>query len=133
MYTVVEYNNYRKNQNFEIKLVTDDLEYAKKLAFNNAKKKMLGYNNSSYSYRLSTDIQEYYLYPENKTIVQYIVAEVEKYGKNKLKICSTWSTVYAVLELQKHEKNESLEDIDDNLICNNYHSDYDSEDEDEEN
>jgi uncharacterized membrane protein YheB (UPF0754 family) len=130
MYTVVKYNNYRKEQNFEIKLVTDDLEYAKKLAFNNAKKEILKRSDLSSSYKLSTDIQEYYLYPENKKIVQYIVVQVEKYEKNKLKISSTYSTVHAVLELPKHEKIESLEEIDDNLICNNYHSDYDSEDDD---
>jgi hypothetical protein len=29
MYAVVEYNNYNKEQNFEIKLVTNDLDYAK--------------------------------------------------------------------------------------------------------
>ena len=37
MYAVIEYNNYPKEQDFEIKLVTNDLDYAKKLAFNNAK------------------------------------------------------------------------------------------------
>lgn len=130
MYAVVKYNNYRKEQTFEIKLVTDDVDYAKKLAFNNAKKDILRHSDSS-SYRLSTDIQEYYLYPENKTIVQYIIVEVEKYGKNKLKICSTYSTVHGVLELPKDEKVESLEDIDDNLICNDYHSDYDDDEEEE--
>lgn len=131
MYTVVKYNNYRKNQFFDIKLVTDDLEYAKKVAYNNAKKEILRYGDCS-SYRLSTDIEEYYLYPENKTIVQYIVVEVEKYKKNKLKISSKYSNVHAVLELPKHEKDESLEEIDNNLIFDNYHSDNDSEDEDDE-
>ena len=39
MYIVVKYNNYRKNQYFDIKLVTDDLEYAKKVAIIMLKKK----------------------------------------------------------------------------------------------
>lgn len=38
MYAVVEYNDYRKEQRFEVISVTDDIEYAKKLAFQNAKK-----------------------------------------------------------------------------------------------
>jgi hypothetical protein len=133
MYTVVKYNNYRKQQYFEIKLATDDLEYAKKVAYNNAKKEMIRQSDLFFSYRLSTDIEEYYLYPENKTIVQYIVVEVEKYKKNKLKISSKYSNVHAVLELPKHEKDESLEEIDNNLIFDDYYSDNDSEDEEEDN
>ena len=33
MYAVVEYNNYRKEQYFEIKSTTNDLDYAKKIVF----------------------------------------------------------------------------------------------------
>ena len=38
IYAVVEYFNYHKRQYFDIKMVTKDVELAKKVAFNNARK-----------------------------------------------------------------------------------------------
>ena len=33
MFALVEYNDYRKEQSFEVIMTTDDVEYAKKIAF----------------------------------------------------------------------------------------------------
>ena len=118
MYAFIKYNNYRKNQNFEIITVTDDLEYARKLAFNNAKNDI-----QDSPYKITTCIQDYYIYPKNKKIVQYMMVEV-----NKNKIISCFSTIYAVIELPIHEKVKLLEDIDDKLICNNYYTDSEESD-----
>ena len=41
MYAVIEYNDYRKEQNFEIIITTNDVDYAKKVAFHNAKKRYI--------------------------------------------------------------------------------------------
>ena len=37
MYAIVRYNDYRKEQDFEIIATTTDVEYAKKIAFNKIK------------------------------------------------------------------------------------------------
>ena len=78
MYAVIEYNNYRKEQDFEIKLVTNDLDYAKKLAFNNAKKDI-----KKSSYKITTNIDIHHLRPINKTIIEYMIIEVNEYKENK--------------------------------------------------
>ena len=55
MYIVIEYNNYRKEQDFEIKL-----------AFNNVKK-----NDIKKSFhKITTSIEKHHLYPKNKRIIE---------------------------------------------------------------
>ena len=124
MYAVVRYNNYRKEQEFKIILISDDINYSKKIAFHNAKKML-----SDSSYKLTTDIQEHYLIPSNKIIIEYMKVKVEEYKKNKFKIISTHSTVFSVIELPENKEIELLEEEDNNLICNNYYSDEEFSDE----
>jgi len=122
MYAVIEYNNYRKEQNFEIKLVTNDLDYAKKIAFNNAKNDI---KNSSH--KITTNINEHHLRPINKTIIEYMIVEVCEYKNDQFRIISTFSKVYSVIELTNHEKLEILDDIDEKLIFNSYWHDHSDE------
>jgi hypothetical protein len=122
MYAVIEYNDCRKEQYFEIKRVTDDLDYAKKLAFNNAKEYI---KNDYLNYRITTDVEEYDLISINESIVKYRVVEVREY-KTKFKIIGTLSTIYSVIKLQNNEKKDFLEDIDEKIIIN-YHIDDDDD------
>ena len=129
MYAVVEYNNYRKEQDFEIKLTTHDLEYAKKVVFHNAKKSI---PKDDRLYKITSNIEEYYIHPKHECIIEYMVIEVEKHeNKNKFKMKASYSTVFSVIQLENYE-NLELEDIDENLICDNYYLDEDEDDDDEE-
>lgn len=133
MYAVVEYNDYRKEQHFNVKMVTGDLELAKKVAFNNAKKGIPVKDKDSY--RITSNFEpERYLVPKNKVITSFSMIGVSEY-KNKLKVASTYSTINAVIELEQNEvpAQEEVEEIDLNLLCNNYiGSGYEFEDEVEE-
>jgi hypothetical protein len=120
MYAVVEYDDYRKEQSFEVISTTDDVDYAKKVAFHyamNGIKNMSKYANDCI-YRITTRVEDEYLRPINKTIISYKVIEVEKY-KEKFKIKSSNSTTYAVIELEKEIEN--IQEIDKSLICDNYY------------
>jgi hypothetical protein len=125
MYAIVEYNDYRKEQSFEVITTTDDVEYAKKVAFNKAMNviKKLSVCSDDSIYRITTEVENKYLQPINKTIVAYKIIDVEKYKKG-FKIVSSWANVYAVIELKKEIEN--IEEIDTSLICDNYY-DYDGE------
>ena len=128
MYAVVEYNDYRKEQSFEVIATTDDVEYAKKVAFQNAKKN-LPKDKSDSIYKITTKIENEYLEPINKIVVAYKIVEVEKYKKEFI-IRTPYSSVYAVLKLKKQEI--EIEEIDMSLICNNYDDDEDDDDDDDE-
>lgn len=41
MYTVINFTDYRKEQSLEVIVTTDDVEYAKKVAYQEAKKELL--------------------------------------------------------------------------------------------
>lgn len=127
MYAVVEYNNYRKEQYFEVKYVTNDLEYAKKMVFNNAKNDI---PKDESTYRLTTNIEEIHLRPLNESIINYTIVEVIEY-KIGFKIVMTFSNVYSVIKLPEYPKIEVLDNIDEKIICNNFYSYYDTDDTDE--
>jgi hypothetical protein len=83
MYSVVEYNNYRKEQTFEIKIITDNLDYAKKYAFNRAKTFLNTENETmdecdKITNKITTNISEKYLYPNNDIIIEYSVITVRE-------------------------------------------------------
>lgn len=121
MYAVVEYDDYRKEQSFEVISTTDDVDYAKKVAFQfamNQIKNVSRYAND-YIYRITTRVENEYLRPINKTIISYKVIEVEKY-KERFKIKSSFSTTYAVIELI-NEEIENIQEIDTSLICDEYY------------
>jgi len=121
MYAVVEYNDYRKEQSFEIIITTDDVEYAKKVAFQNAKKQIPENNCNDSCNLITTKMENEYLLCKNKTVVVYKIINVEKYKK---KLNYSFSMLYAVIELTKKEI--IVEEINTDLICDNY-KDYDSE------
>jgi hypothetical protein len=130
MYAVVEYNDYRKEQSFEVITTTDDVDYAKKVAFQYAMndiKKISSYTNDSL-YRITTNVENEHLRPINETIISYKVIEVEKYKKG-FKIQSSFSTKYAVIEIKKEIEN--IQEIDTSVICDDYY-DYDYEKEDDD-
>jgi hypothetical protein len=120
MYAVVEYNNYRRKQQFEVITTTDDIEYAKRLAFQNAKKN-LPTEKSYETYKITTNIEDEYLTLLNKTIIAYQIVCLEK-CKNKVRFYYSFSIVYAVIELEILEQ-EYPEPIDDTLIKNDYLTD----------
>ncbi len=120
MYAVVKYNDYHKEQSFEVITITTDVEYAKKVAFQyavNQIKKISRYANDSI-YRITTRVINQHLQHINKTIVSYKVIEVEKYKKG-FKIESSFSTTYAVFEIKKEIEN--IEEIDSSLICDDFY------------
>ena len=128
MYAVVEYNDYRKEQSFEVIATTDDIEYAKKVAFQNAKKN-LPKDRINSIYKITTKIENEYLEPINKIVVAYKIIEVEKYKKEFI-IRTPYSSVYAVLKLKKQDI--EIEEIDMSLICDNYVEEDDVDDDVEE-
>ncbi len=115
MYIVVKYINYRKEQSFEIKYVTEVLEYAKQIAYNLCLKSR--YNNHD-NYRVTTTINEYYLWPENEIIVEYtnLLVEFEEDG-NMIIDGYESSEVFAVLK-HINKDLENMVKIDESTICN---------------
>lgn len=133
MYAIVRYNDYRKEQFFEIIKTTEDLEYAKKLAFQQAKKNlttMQKYDTKTI-YKLTTEYNDEYLRPINKKIISYRTIGLEK-CKRGYKILFNSSRVYTVLDILSTNTKEDLEEIDNSLLCNKY-VDYNYEEEEEDN
>ena len=126
MYAVVRYNDYRKEQDFEIIATTTDVEYAKKIAFNKIKEDMSESNDDDKLYKIETDIETEYFQPINKEIISYRIIKVKK-CKNKLKKLYHYTTKYAVVEFAV-ENTENLQEIDTSLICDNYIIDGDCDD-----
>ena len=119
MYAVVRYNDYRKEEDFEIiATTTTDVEYAKKIAFNKIKESMPECKQDDELYKIATDIETEYFQPINKEIISYRIIKVKKY-KNKLKKLYHYTTKYAVVEFAV-ENTENLNEIDSSLICDNY-------------
>jgi len=125
MYAIVDFTDYRKDNRFEVVGVTEDVEYAKKVAFQNAKKKLSRQRNTEKTfYKITSKIADYeyeYLHPTNKIIVAYKIIELVKY-KEGLKIVSSNTSVHAVVELDKTYMTENVDEIEETLICDNYYS-----------
>jgi hypothetical protein len=130
MYAVVRYNDYRKEEYFEIIATTTDVECAKKIAFNKIKEGMPESNNDDELYKIATDIETEYFQPINEEIISYRIIKVKK-CKNKLKKLYHYTTKYAVVEFEE-ENTENLKEIDTSLICDNYVIDDESNDDDDE-
>ena len=118
MYAVVRYNDYRKEEYFEIIATTTDIEYAKKIAFNKIKEGMPECKQDDELYKIATDIETEYFQPINEEIISYRIIKVKKY-KNKLKKLYHYTTKYAVVEFAV-ENTKNLNEIDSSLICDNY-------------
>jgi len=132
MYAVVYFTDYRKDNRFEVVEFTNDVEYAKKMAFHLAKKELSRQRNTeNYFYKITTKIEGYeYLYPVNETIVTYKIIELVKYKKG-FKISSSNTSIYAVFEMDKTDITEDLNEIEPSLICDDYYS-YDHDGDDDE-
>jgi hypothetical protein len=118
MYAVVRYNDYRKEEHFEIIATTTDVECAKKIAFNKIKEDIPECKDDDELYKIATDIETEYFQPINEEIISYRIIKVKKY-KNKFKKLYHYTTKYAVIEFAV-ENNENLKEIDTSLICDNY-------------
>jgi hypothetical protein len=131
MYAVVQYNDYRKEQHFEVITTTDDVDYAKKVAFQYAKNSIpqISSNENNSFYKINTRVRNEYLRPINKTIIAYRVINVKNY-KKKVTIQYSFTNIYAVIELDKDLGN--IEEIDTSLICDNYKHEDDEEDEEDD-
>ena len=116
MYAVVEYSDCSKEQFFKVIMTTDDVEYAKKVVFQTAKKDLLKHKDTDDDwYKLTTEFDNEYLRPINKTIIEFKIIRLEQYNNGFRKHYSG-SNVYAVIELGKKEI-EDIEEIDNSLIC----------------
>jgi len=118
MYAVVRYNDYRKEEHFEIIATTTDVECAKKIAFNKIKEDIPECKDDDELYKIATDIETEYFQPINEEIISYRIIKVKK-CKNKLKKLYHYTTKYAVVEFAV-ENNENLKEIDTSLICDDY-------------
>ena len=130
MYAVVRYNDYRKEEDFEIIATTSDVEYAKKIAFNKIKESMPEWNDDDELHKIATDIETEYFQPINKEIIAYRIIKVKK-CKNKFIKLYHYTTKCAVIEFIEFavENHENLKEIDTDLICDNYieHDEKDNE------
>jgi hypothetical protein len=124
-YAVVTYDNRRNDDNeIEITHVTDNLEYAKKLAFHYAKK---GFPTKRYYGRKEYKILKNYYHEEysihlHNVIVDYRIGEVEYDDENddeteKYDITDVWNNVWAVVKI--NNEIEEVEDIDESVIYEN--------------
>ena len=118
MYAVIEYNNFCKEQIFQIKLITNNLDNAKKIAFNSAKNEIPKDNNI---YKITTNIKKFYIRPNHECIVEYMIIEVKKCNKNKFKIKAQFSKIYSVIKFENCVSIMLLKDIDTRLICNDFY------------
>ena len=133
MYAVVEYNNYYKEQDFEIKFVTENLEMAKKLVFTIAMKAVDDVSKNGKIFKLTTDIEKYHLFPKNERIIEYMMIEVKQNKKGNYKVLGAYSNVYSVIKFNNNIKLNMLMDIDKTKICNNYIPHYCDTDDDDMN
>jgi hypothetical protein len=91
MYAVVRYNDYRKEEHFEIIATTTDVEYAKKIVFNKIKEdiqNMPECKNDDELYKISDHIETEYFQPINKEIISYRIIKVKKYKNKLLHLCT---------------------------------------------
>jgi len=118
-YAVVNYDDRPNDDNeIEIKHVTDNREYAEKLAFHYAKKGFLpkGYFGGSKDYKI---LKNYYheensIYLHN-VVVDYRIGELTYDDETeKYDITDVWNNVWAVVKI--NNEIEEVEDIDETLI-----------------
>jgi len=120
-YAVVNYDNRRNDDNeLEIKHVTDNLEYAKKLAFYYAKK---GFLPQHYFGRKEYKILKNYYHEDNSiylhnVVVDYRICELEHDDETEnYDITDVWNNVWAVIKINNEIK--EVEDIDEAFIYKN--------------
>jgi hypothetical protein len=123
LYAVVNYDDRPRDDNeIEIIHVTDNLEYAEKLAFHYVKKLLPPHRN--YGWKECRILRNYYnedksIYIGN-VIVEYRIGEVEYDDEceedDKINVIDPWRNVWAVVKII-NEIAEKVEDIDEKLVC----------------
>ena len=122
-YAVVNYDDRSNDDNeIEIKYVTDNYDYANKLAFHYAKKGLPPKHNYGHTeYRIiknyDQNLSSVYLH---NVIVEYRVCEV-KYDDEceeyeKYDIIDVYNDVWAVIKIWNEIEIENVEDIDNTII-----------------
>lgn len=114
MFAVVKYNDYRKEQTFEIIACCQEVEDAKKMAFNVCRS---SFTNNTIQ-KIITHEKNHYLHPINKAIVSYRVVDIANNN-----IAGIYSTVYAVIEITDRDTNTLLSEVDESLFWTNSLSD----------
>ena len=107
-------------------MATDDLEHAKRVAFQSAKEDLSKEKNTENSIKKITskiNLEYEYLYPINKVIIAYRIIKLVKH-KKKFKIEYCFDKVYAVVEMKPIDK---VEEIESSLICDDFYTSDDEE------
>jgi len=139
MFAVVQYNNKRKEVKMEMKCVTRDIEEAKRIAFDYAKKSLLEEKNinknSNEVFKITTN-ENYDCHVDilNRIIVEYRVISVSHWGKSDWKIEYSLPDIHTVIEIPEKEEtntnaNTTIDDKTSSLICNDYYPYYYDSDE----
>ena len=144
MFAVVNYNDYRKEVDFKIHMVTNDIEEAKKIAFQHSVKLLQEVRkdnkdadkDNQCEYKITTNNEsKNYVQCLNKIVMTYTVICVLQRKNKAPKLEYAETSIYAVVELPR-EINETDDEngvIDSSLLCNDYYpAHYSSDDESEE-
>lgn len=145
IYAVIEFNDDRKKQNFEMVHVTKDLNHAKLFALNRAKQDIpipvVG-GLSVYKITEKRDYDNEYIQLINPIITRYRIIKVKeitvasyttgedvipKYKIGHQFISYTSNHVYAVVKIYNDDSFVSDDNVSD-LICNDYFDDDDDDD-----
>jgi len=143
MFAVVNYNDYRKEVDFKIHMVTNDIEEAKKIAFQHSSKllKEMQKDNkdkdNQCEYKITTNNEsKNYVKCLNKIVMTYTVICVLKRKNKAPKLEYAETSIYAVVELPREIKETGDENrdgnIDSSLLCNDYYPEHYSSDDDSE-
>ena len=119
-YAVINYDDRPNDDNeVEIKHITDNFEYANKLAFHYAKK-MLTVKDRYYSKSECRIVKNYKNFNSicmSGTIVDYRICEVTYNDEiHEYEFDNAWFNVWAVIEINNDTESEKVEDIDKELI-----------------
>ena len=140
MFAVVNYNDYRKEVDFKIHMVTNDIEEAKKIAFQHSVKLLQEVRkddkdadkDNQCEYKITTNNEsKNYVQCLNKIVMTYTVICVLQRKNKAPKLEYAETSIYAVVELPREINEDGF--IDSSLLCNDYYpAHYSSDDESEE-
>ena len=142
MFAVVNYNDYRKEVDFKIHMVTNDIEEAKKIAFQHSVKLLQEVRkddkdadkDNQCEYKITTNNEsKNYVQCLNKIVMTYTVICVLQRKNKAPKLEYAETSIYAVVELPREINKDGVGVIDSSLLCNDYYpAHYSSDDESEE-
>ena len=138
MYAVVYYNDYRKEVDFKIHMVTNDLKEAMNAGFHYATEKLKQIQgvckNDNCEFKITTNNESNnYVECLNRTVLTYTVVCLSKNKDTIHKLEYADTSIHAVVELPREINNVGNTDlVDFSLLCNDYYPDYYSLNEDDE-